>query len=139
VDVHYLGPRNDVPALLAISDILVLPSYYREGVPRILLEGGAMGLPLITTNMPGCKDVVREGWNGLLVPTKDAHALSEAIIRLLGSRDERVSMGARSRRHVLENFTLEAVADALAEIYLGLLPGPSAPSESSLNSVPMRS
>lgn len=120
-DVRYLGPRKDVAALLALSDVLVLPSYYREGVPRILLEGGAMGLPLITTDMPGCRDVVRDGWNGHLVPTRDGRALATAIVRLLQSPQERVEMGSRSIRHVVENFSLDVVADAQAEIYQDLL------------------
>ena len=68
--VRYLGFRQDISTLLSLSDLFVLPSYYREGVPRVLLEAGSMKLPLITTNMPGCKEVVRDGWNGLLVPPK---------------------------------------------------------------------
>ncbi|HEX9426315.1 MAG TPA: glycosyltransferase family 4 protein [Candidatus Polarisedimenticolia bacterium] len=116
-DVTYLGPRGDVPALLAMSDLVVLPSYYREGVPRVLLEAGALGLPLITTDMPGCREVVRDAWNGLLVPPRDASALAAAIRRLLSNRDERLSMGRRNREHVPEQFSLERVAGAHAEIY----------------------
>ncbi len=122
--VHYLGPRNDIPALLSLSDLFVLPSYYREGVPRVLLEAGAMELPLIATDMPGCKEVVRDGWNGLLVPPRDVKALATAMLQLLKSQDERALMGNRSGLHVRENFTLEQVADAYAKIYyrvLGLL------------------
>jgi len=116
-DVNYLGPRADVPALLALSDLFVLPSYYREGVPRSLLEAGAMGLPLITCDMPGCRDVVRHGWNGSLVPPRDARELSSAILRLLASREQLALMGARSRLHVSEHFSLQSVADAYAGIY----------------------
>lgn len=130
-DVRYLGARKDVAALLALSSILVLPSYYREGVPRILLEGGAMELPLVTTDMPGCRDVVRDGWNGKLVPPRNSRALAAAIVQLLRSPQERVEMGSRSLRHVLENFSLDVVADAQQEIYedlLGLRKSPSDPS-----------
>ena len=116
-DVRYLGPRNDVPTLLALSDIFVLPTYYREGIPRVLLEAGALGLPLITTNTPGCKEVVRDGWNGLLVPPRDPERLAAAVVRLLASPEERKVMGGRSRAHVLEHFSLQYVADAHAEIY----------------------
>jgi glycosyltransferase involved in cell wall biosynthesis len=119
--VRYLGRRDDIPALLALSDVFVLPSYYREGVPRVLLEAGAMGLPLITTDMPGCRDVVKDGWNGLLVPPRDGATLSRAVLRLLAARDERALMGARSRRLVFDEYGLERVAEAQAEIYERLL------------------
>lgn len=119
--VSYLGSRKDIPALLSLSDLFVLPSYYREGVPRVLLEAGAMELPLITTNMPGCKEVVRDGWNGLLVPPRNANALATAILQLLKSKEERVLMGTRSSLHVRENFSLTKVANAYADIYYRVL------------------
>lgn len=116
-DVHYLGARTDVPAILAASHLFVLPSYYREGIPRVLLEAGALGLPLIATDMPGCRDVVRRGWNGLLVPRRDVSALTEAVERLLSSPEDRERMGARAREHVSERFSLSTVAEAYAQIY----------------------
>lgn len=119
--VDYLGTRNDIPALLALSDVFVLPSYYREGVPRVLLEAGAMGLPLITTHTPGCKEVVRDGWNGLLVPPRNATALAAAILKLLQSPEERLVMGKRSRSHIEAHFSLNLVADAYANIYYQVL------------------
>ncbi|MGH8603489.1 MAG: glycosyltransferase family 4 protein, partial [Gammaproteobacteria bacterium] len=76
--VRYLGERRDVAALLALTDVFVLPSYYREGVPRALIEAGAIGLPLVTTDMAGCKEVVRDGWNGLIVPPRNVTYLSQA-------------------------------------------------------------
>ena len=120
-DVLYLGERSDIAALLSISDVFVLPSYNREGVPRVLLEAGAFELPLITTDMPGCRDVVRDGWNGLLIPPKDAPALTQAILRLLRSNEERQEMGRRSYSHVVDTFSLERVADAYAEVYRRVL------------------
>ncbi|QSJ20066.1 glycosyltransferase family 4 protein [Nostoc sp. UHCC 0702] len=121
--VSYLGIRNDIPTLLALSDIFVLPSY-REGMSRVLLEAGAMELPLITTNTPGCKDVVQDNWNGLLVPPKNAKSLATAILQLLKFQDKRVLMGTRSGMYVRENFSLKKVADSYTNIYyraLGLL------------------
>jgi glycosyltransferase involved in cell wall biosynthesis len=119
--VTYLGTRQDIPALLAVSDLFVLPSFYREGIPRVLLEAGAMELPLITTDMPGCKEVVHDGWNGLLVPPRDANALAAAMLRLLTTPHERLLMGQRSRFHVSENFSLNQVADAYAKVYAQVL------------------
>jgi glycosyltransferase involved in cell wall biosynthesis len=119
--VRYLGPRNDIPSLLSLTDLFVLPSYYREGVPRVLLEAATMELPLITTDMPGCKEVVRDGWNGLLVPPRDSGALATAILQLLSSPEERILMGQRSRLHVQKHFGLDQVADAYADIYQRVL------------------
>ncbi len=115
--VRYLGVADDVPGLLSVSDLFVLPSYYREGVPRVLLEAGALGLPLVTTDMPGCKEVVQANQNGVLVPPRDATALAEAIGRLLDQRHDWPAMRLASRQHVLEHFDLSRVASACAAIY----------------------
>ena len=120
-DILYLGKRNDIRELLAISDIFVLPSYYREGVPRVLLEAGAMGLPLVTTDMPGCRDVVRDSWNGLLVPPRDIKALAGSIAWLIRNKDQRKLMGERNKSYIRMNFNLDLVADAYAELYRKLL------------------
>ena len=117
----YLGRRNDVPAILAISDVVVLPSHYREGVPRVLLEAAALGKPIVTTNMPGCRDVVRHGDNGLLVPIRDSAALAAAVQRLLGAPDMRRNMGERGAALVKREFDLSLVADAYAAIYRNVL------------------
>ena len=81
--VHWPGARRDIPCVLAASDLFVLPSYLREGIPRVLLEAASMGLPLVTTDSPGCNDVVADGVNGFLTPLRDPAALSQAIQRLL--------------------------------------------------------
>jgi glycosyltransferase involved in cell wall biosynthesis len=115
--VRYLGSRSDIPTLLSLTDVFVLPTYYREGVPRVLLEAGAMALPLVTTDMPGCRDVVRDDWNGYLVTPRDAVSLATAILKLLRHPAQRIEMGARSKLHVAKNFSLDRVADAYADIY----------------------
>ncbi|HYM57161.1 MAG TPA: glycosyltransferase family 4 protein [Solirubrobacteraceae bacterium] len=121
-DVRWLGPRPDVPALLAISDVFALPTFYREGIPRALLEAAALGLPLIATDMPGCRDVVQDGWNGILVPPRNVQELTRALLSLLEAEPEALrQMGANSRAHVDQHFTLELVTDAYAAIYRRLL------------------
>lgn len=120
-DVRYLGRRNDVACLLAISDLFVLPSYLREGVPRVLLEAAALGIPLITTDMPGCREVARHGENGLLIPPKDPQALAAAIVGLLGDPARRRRMGQAGREHVTGNFHLDTVARRYAAIYRAAL------------------
>ena len=116
-DVQYLGSRTDVASLLAISDIFTLPSYFREGVPRVLLEAGAMRVPSITTDLPGCREVVRHGRTGLLIPPRSVEALSQAILRLASCSESRREMGRQALLHVQEHFHLSKVADAYATIY----------------------
>jgi len=120
-DVQWLGQRGDVPALLSISDMFVLPSYYREGVPRVLLEAGALGLPLITTDMPGCRDVVRHEEEGLLVPAKDHDALAQGILRLARSPELRRSCGKKAAVKVHKSFSLERVGAEYIGIYRRLM------------------
>ena len=114
--VRYLGPRDDIPAILSLSDLCVLPSY-REGTPRVLIEAGAQQVPAVTTDVPGCRDVVRDNWNGRLVPARDVGALADAITEILRDQDARTVMGRRSYQFVKETFDLPYVADAYAEIY----------------------
>lgn len=116
-DVKYIGPRQDVPELLSVSDICVLPSYYREGVPRVLLEAAALGLPLIAADMPGCRDVAIHGVTGSLVRPRDAQALGQAIAEMVADPSARREMGRAARERVRAHFALDAVADAYAEIY----------------------
>ena len=119
--VQYLGPRQDISAILKLTNIFVLPSYYREGIPRVLLEAGMMQLPIVTTDMPGCRDVVRDGWNGRLVTPRDSRKLAAAIAELVDAPNLRSLMGHRSQTHIEENFSLNQVADAYANIYRQIL------------------
>lgn len=114
--VRYLGPRKDIPALLALSDVCVLPSY-REGLPRVLVEAAAIEVPMVTTDVPGCRDVVQDNLSGHLVPPKDSKALAYAILDLIGDQAKRKSMGDHGLRYVKEHFDLAKVADAYATIY----------------------
>lgn len=98
--VRWLGYREDIPSLLQQSAIAVLPSYY-EGVPKFLLEAAACGLPLVATDIEGCRVVVREGVNGFLVPPRNPIALADALERLLQDPSLRRRMGQASR-HIAE-------------------------------------
>ncbi len=116
-EVQYLGQRSDVPDILALSDVFVLPSYYREGIPRVLLEACAVGLPIVTTDMPGCRDVVQQNANGFVVPPRDDRALVAAIERLLANPRLRREMGAAASEFVREHFDLDTVAAAYMALY----------------------
>ena len=115
--VNWPGARNDIPHVLAASDLFVLPSYLREGIPRALLEAAATGLPMITTDFPGCNDVVVDGVNGRLVPPRDPAALSQAIVELLEQPALRRRFGEASRRRAVELFDLSIVIERTRNLY----------------------
>lgn len=108
---QYLGTMEDVREAIARADCVVLPSY-REGTPRVLLEAAAMRRPLIATDVPGCRDVVEDGVNGLLVPVRDSKGLAEAFLRFAAlSPQQRDAMGQASRSLVEARFDERIVID----------------------------
>jgi glycosyltransferase involved in cell wall biosynthesis len=119
------GARSDVPAILGIADVFAFPTEYREGIPRVLLEAGLAGVPIVATRMPGCDDVVAEGWNGYMVPPRDPRALAAAILDLLRDPARARTMGRRSTELVRREFDLNVVADRYADLYMRLLSGGS--------------
>ena len=110
--IDNLGETDDVRPFIARCHAIVLPSY-REGLPRSLLEGAAMGRPLIATDVPGCRDVVDDGVNGILCAPYDAASLAEAIRKLSAmSADDRAAIGAAGRAKVQGQFSEERVIEA---------------------------
>ena len=114
--IELLGHRDDMPELLQQASIAVLPSYH-EGVPRFLLEAAASGLPLVGTDIDGCRTVIRDGVNGLLVPPRDVESLTRAISRLVGDPGLRARMGAASRDVAVAEFEEEAILDGYEAVY----------------------
>jgi len=103
--IRYLGVTDDMKAALAEADCVVLPSYYREGVPRTLLEAAAMACPIITTDAVGCRDVVDDGVNGFLVRPRDSNDLAEKMVRMIDmSRESRLLMGEAGRKIIEMEF-----------------------------------
>ncbi|RMH01501.1 MAG: glycosyltransferase family 1 protein [Planctomycetota bacterium] len=121
--VRWLGPRSDVPSLIKLARLVVLPSFYREGVPRVLLEAAALGKALVATDMPGCRDVVQEGVTGRLVPPRTVAPLAAALAELLDQPQVVDRMGEAARKHVRGSFSLRAVAAGYADLYQRLLAG----------------
>ncbi len=119
--IDILGQYDDMPTLLANVDIFVLPTNYGEGLPRSLLEAGACGLPLITTNIPGCSEVVEEGVNGILIAPKDVTALKEALIYLHENIDLRIQMGVASRKKICEEFDEDIIIKKTIQVYSEIL------------------
>jgi len=118
--VEWLGPRSDMPRVLRESHIVCLPSYYREDVPRILLEGAASARALVATDMPGCRDVVRNEINGLLIPPRDADALERALEKLIADGELRKRFGAAGRRIAETEYALPLVLEQFWSVYRSL-------------------
>ena len=121
--VTYLGHVADMPRLLSKIDVMVLPSYYGEGVPRCLLEAASCGLPIVTTNEPGCREIVEDKDNGLLIPARNATALARAIRYLYMNPEERLRMGRAGRQKVLHEFDQQIVFEKTFSVYRELLTG----------------
>ena len=117
--VSYLGERADVRELLALSHLVVLPSY-REGAPRALLEASAMGKAIVATDVPGCRDVVSDGITGLLVPPKDPGALAKAMGALLRDPERARRYGQAARERAEREFDEREVIGRFLEIYNNL-------------------
>ena len=114
--VELWGASNDIPAIYARADIACLPSY-SEGIPKALLEAASCGLPLVTTDVPGCRDMVIEGENGFIVPVRRPDRLAAALRRLIETPALRQEMGRRSRELILEKFTAQQVHARTLAIY----------------------
>ncbi|MGP5157716.1 glycosyltransferase family 4 protein [Pseudoalteromonas prydzensis] len=119
--ITYLGHRNDIPDVFSSSNIVCLPSFYGEGVPKVLIEAAACGRAIITTDNPGCRDAVIEGETGLTVPIRDAKALATAILKLIEQPELRVAMGAKARVFAEKEFDVNSVVNKHLEIYNNLL------------------
>ncbi|HEX6141444.1 MAG TPA: glycosyltransferase family 4 protein, partial [Geminicoccaceae bacterium] len=107
--IEFLGELDDVRPAIAASSVFVLPSYYREGTPRTVLEAMSMGRPIITTDVPGCRETVHAGVNGYLVPARDVAALARAMLKFIEVPERVARMGAASRRIAEERYDVHKV------------------------------
>ncbi len=114
--VEWWGFRSDMPDVYARSSIVCLPSY-REGVPRSLLEAASCGRAIVTSDVPGCREVVTDGVNGLLVPHRDAVALADALQSLIQAPERRTRMGRAGRHRVEQEFTVDFLVGQQLAIY----------------------
>lgn len=120
--IVYLGSVEDVRPVLAQVDCVVLPSYYREGVPRVLLEAAAMGLPVITTDAVGCREAVDEGVTGLLCRPRDVEELARCMRQMLNlPLSERIAMGQSGRAKMQRDFDERIVIDCYLQTINGLV------------------
>ena len=115
--VRFLGARDDVPAVMSAADGYVMSSAW-EGMPMVLLEAAAAGLPTVATAVGGNGEVVRDGEGGFLVPARDSEALGRGMLRLMAlPAEQRRAMGERAREHVRANYGLHRVAERWERVY----------------------
>lgn len=119
--LQFLGKRSDIKELLSITDIFALPSFYREGLPRSVLEAMAMQKTIVTTNMPGCNLTVEHGVNGFLILPKDVNSLTQAIEHLIQDKNQLQKMGLKSRQKFIQEFSDQVVYEQILEIYQAYL------------------
>lgn len=119
--VEYLGNRDDMPELLASAQIFVLPSYYSEGLPKVLLEAAACGTPIITTDHPGCREAIINKETGLLVKIKDHKSLAYEIIKLLSDNTLMIHMGKKARLLAEKSYNVSSVVDNHYFLYMKFL------------------
>ena len=119
--IDYLGYRNDIHKIIPKSHIVVLPSYYPEGLPKILCEASACGRPIITTNEPGCKDAVKDGITGLLIKSRDSVDLAEAIEKLIKNREMLNNMCLEGRKNAEKFFDIKKIVDKHLNTYKYLI------------------
>lgn len=119
--VECFGYRTDIPDLFSQSNIISLPSYYGEGLPKVLIEAAACGRAVVTTDWPGCRDAIIPYETGLLVPIKNSEALADAFEKLIKDNNLRQNLGKAGRKLAEETFVIEKVVAQHMDIYQGLL------------------
>jgi glycosyltransferase involved in cell wall biosynthesis len=120
--VEWLGKKDDMLAVFSRADMVCLPTTYGEGVPKVLIEAASCGLPIVATDVRGCREIVHHGENGFLVPPGDIEALFDAIKSLLDDSELRSRMGARGRELAISDFSIEQVTEKTLKLYLKACP-----------------
>jgi len=119
--IEWWGKKDNMSEIFAQSHIVCLPSFYGEGVPKVLIEAAACERPIVTTDAPGCRDIVHDGVNGILVPLRDASVVAEALKKLIESPELRKEMGKKGRELVEQEFSLRQVNHETLALYEELL------------------
>jgi glycosyltransferase involved in cell wall biosynthesis len=117
--IRWHGPTNDVAEVWRTHHVAMLLTWYREGVPRCLIEAAASGRPIITTDSPGCRDLVRDRHEGILVPLRDTEAAARALAELAEDADLRARLGSAAHARFAALFTEAAVRHAVGTVYAG--------------------
>lgn len=120
-NVDVIGFQKDIPSLYAKSHIICLPSFYGEGLPKALIEAAAASRPVVTTDIPGCRDAIIPKMTGLLVPAQDPKKLAIALMSLIANRKERISMGKAGRKLAEKKFDIKKIIKSHLEAYRELI------------------
>jgi glycosyltransferase involved in cell wall biosynthesis len=115
--IRFLGRKPDVEKYLDSSDVFILPSYYREGIPRSILEALACGLPVITTTVPGCNLTVKPGENGFLIEPRSIEAIRQSVELIVSQKANWKAMGESSRKLAITEFSEEVVFSQIVKLY----------------------
>jgi len=118
--IEWWGRRDDMPAVFRMAHIVCLPSY-REGLPKVLIEAAASGRPIVAADAPGCREIVRDGKNGFLVPARDSLALARALKRLIEDGQLRKKMGENGRVLAVTDFSSDKVIKDTLDLYREVL------------------
>ena len=116
-DIEYWGWREDMPRVLSEASLVCLPTFYGEGLPKALLEAAASARAIVATDVPGCREIVRPGENGWLVPPRNVPALAAALREAIARPDVCARYGAAGRRMVEREFSLDAVIGDTLAVY----------------------
>lgn len=119
--IQWLGHRKDVLELLKQSHIMAFPSWYREGLPKSVIEAEAIGRPIVTTDSVGCRDTVIDGKNGFMIPIKDSDALAMALKKLIDNPELRQTMGKNAREFAVGKFDINDVVKVHLNVYKSLM------------------
>jgi len=120
--VEWWGNQEDMPSVLSAAHLVALPSFYREGIPKCLLEASASGRAIITTDSIGCRDAIEDNISGLLIPPRNANALADAIIELIEDRQKLIDMGISGRIKAEAEYSIQGVIVQHIKIYQSLYP-----------------
>ena len=115
--IHWFGHIDDVKSIMDETDVVVLPTYYKEGLPKSLLEGASLGKALLATNIPGCKEIVKNNINGKLIRPKSIKELSNAMEWYINNIEKIKSFGIESRKLVIRNFSDEIIIEQTCKLY----------------------
>jgi glycosyltransferase involved in cell wall biosynthesis len=117
--IRWHGPTADIAEVWRTHHVAMLLTWYREGVPRSLIEAAARGRPIVTTDSPGCRDLVRDRQEGILVPLRDVEAAARALVELAGNADLRAQLGRAAHARFAERFTEAEVRRRVSSVYAG--------------------
>lgn len=118
--VHFLGERKDIPQLLSIFDVVVLPSLW-EGLPYFLLEAGSSGKPVVATDVDGVKEIITDGKTGILVPPKNPERLAEALLQLITNKDLAARLGEALKLDIQKKYPIKSMVEDVQNLYLRIL------------------